>query len=56
MVKTTRNDLEMFNNFKSMGKRFGKWYMASETPTMVTCTGVIVLILAYDWLSKHALL
>lgn len=46
----------MFNDFKSMGNRFGKWYMASETPTMVTCTGVIVLILTYDWLSKHGLL
>lgn len=46
----------MFNNFKSMGKRFGKWYMASEKPTMVTCTSVIALILAYDWLAKNGVL
>lgn len=46
----------MFNNFKSMGKRFGKWYMASQNPTLVTCTGVIMLILTYDYLSKAGVL
>lgn len=46
----------MFNHIKPMGKRFGKWYMASETPTMVTCSAVIAVILAYDWLSKHGVL
>ncbi|WP_338924727.1 hypothetical protein V0M98_34475 (plasmid) [Pseudomonas silesiensis] len=46
----------MLKTVKPMGKRFITWYTASQNPTMVTCSGVIALILTYDWLAKHGVL